>query len=309
MSHMVQMVGADGAELRVGRSRPGGAIALMRGFIRHETDRLGNFWVDLVRGTVRILLPLAFIAALVLIALGVVKSLKSGTPRSSTARPQTSRSARSPCQEAIKELGTNGGGFFNANSAHPFENPNSWTNLLEIFLLLVIPVSLTRTFGKLVGNTKQGYVLLSVMGALWGLMLAVIWWAESTACAPWRARKPGSGSRGRRCSPTPPRAPPPARSTRCTTVSVGGWWRGDAEHAVRRDDARGVGTGLYSILVMAIIAMFLAGLMVGRTPEYLGKKLGKREVTAAAVSILAMPTVLLIGAGIALMLPVRSARR
>ncbi|MEO6082981.1 MAG: potassium-transporting ATPase subunit KdpA [Umezawaea sp.] len=305
MGHAVQMVGLTVQNFVSAAVGLAVAIALVRGFVRSKTDRLGNFWVDLVRGTLRVLLPLSFVSAIVLMGLGVVMSLKSGvTVIGPDGVAHTIALAPAASQEAIKELGTNGGGIFNANSAHPFENPSSWTNLLEIFLLLVIPVSLTRTFGKLVGNTKQGYVLLSVMGVLWGSMLAVIWWAEDHGLRPMEGKETRFGIAGSALF---------ADSTTGTSTgavnsmhdSFSGLGGGGAMLNMLFGEMTpgGVGTGLYSILVMAIIAMFLAGLMVGRTPEYLGKKLGKREVTAAAVSILAMPTVMLIGAGVALMLP------
>ncbi|MET8852298.1 potassium-transporting ATPase subunit KdpA [Amycolatopsis sp. NPDC004625] len=313
MGHVVQMAGltvqnfvSAGVGLAV-------AIALTRAFVRSKSDRLGNFWVDLTRGTVRVLLPLSFVFAIVLVALGVVQSLKSGI---AVLNPDGSAStialAPAASQEAIKELGTNGGGIYNANSAHPFENPNSWSNLIEISLLLVIPVSLTRTFGKLVGNTKQGYVLLSVMGALWAGMLAVIWWGETHANGA-AARLAGAAMEGKEtrfglaasalfADSTTGTSTGAVNSMHDSFTGLGGF--GTLLNMMFGElSPGGVGTGLYSILVMAIIAMFLAGLMVGRTPEYLGKKLGKREVTCSAIAILAMPTVLLIGAGAALLIP------
>jgi K+-transporting ATPase ATPase A chain len=313
MGHTVQMLGltvqnfvSAGVGLAV-------AIALVRGFTRSRSDRLGNFWVDLTRGTVRILLPMAFVFAIVLIALGVVQSLKSGV---AVTNPDGSSStvalAPAASQEAIKELGTNGGGIFNANSAHPFENPNGWTNLIEVFLLLVVPVCLTRTFGTLVGNRKQGYALLSVMGVLWTGMLAVIWWAEAHPNGP-AALLAGSAVEGKEVRFGVPGSALFANATTGTSTgavnsmhdSYTGLGGGGTMLNMLLGEMTpgGVGTGLYSILVMAIIAVFLAGLMVGRTPEYLGKKLGRREVTASAIAILAMPTLVLLGAGVAIMLP------
>jgi K+-transporting ATPase ATPase A chain len=215
-------------------------------------------------------------------------------------------------QEAIKELGTNGGGILNANSAHPFENPNGWTNLIEIFLILVIPVCLTRTFGTLVGNRRQGYTLLSVMAVLWAGMLAVIWWAEAHPNGP-AAALAGSGMEGKEVRFGIPGSALFANTTTATSTgavnathdSLSGLGGGGALLNMLFGEMTpgGVGTGLYSILVTAIIAVFLAGLMVGRTPEYLGKKLGRREVTAAAIVILSMPTLVLLGSGLALMVP------
>ncbi|WP_434439235.1 potassium-transporting ATPase subunit KdpA [Lentzea sp. E54] len=300
LGHTVQMAGLtvqNFVSAAVGLSV---AVALVRGFVRHQTDRLGNFWVDLTRGVIRILLPIAFIFAIVLIALGVTMSLKSGVD----VDGQIVANAPVASQEVIKELGTNGGGVLNANSSHPFENPNSWTNLIEIFLLLVIPVSLTRTFGKLVGEKKQGYVLLGVMGLIWTAMLTVIWVAEENGLRPLEGKELrfGVAASALFANSTTSTSTGAVNSMHDSFTGLGG---GGALLNMLFGEMTpgGVGTGLYSILVMAIIAMFLAGLMVGRTPEYLGKKLGRKEVTAAAVSILAMPTVLLIGAGIAAILP------
>jgi len=313
MGHFVQMAGLTVQNFLSAAVGMAIAVALIRGFIRSKTDRLGNFWVDLTRGAVRILLPLSFVFAIVLMALGVVQSLKAGIP---VTNPDGSQStialAPAASQEAIKELGTNGGGILNANSAHPFENPNAWTNLIEIFLLLVIPVSLTRTFGKLVGNTKQGYVLLSVMGALWSAMLAVTWLSESNASGP-AALLAGGNMEGKEQRFGISLSSLFANSTTGTSTgavnsahdSFSGLGGGAPLLNILFGEISpgGVGTGIYGILVMAVIAMFLAGLMVGRTPEYLGKKLGRREVTCAAIAMLAMPTVVLLGTGAALMMP------
>ncbi|ALG13077.1 potassium-transporting ATPase subunit KdpA [Kibdelosporangium phytohabitans] len=313
MGHAVQMLGLTVQNFVSAAVGLAVAIALVRGFIRSRSDRLGNFWVDLTRGTVRILLPIAFLFAIVLIALGVVQSLRSGVavtnPDGSTS---TIALAPAASQETIKELGTNGGGIFNANSAHPFENPNSWTNLIEIFLIMVIPVCLTRTFGILVGNKRQGTVLLSVMGVLWTGMLAVIWSSEANASGPL-ALLAGGGMEGKEVRFGIGASSLFANATTATSTgavnaahdSLSGLGGGGTLLNMMFGELSpgGVGTGLYSILVMAIIAMFLAGLMVGRTPEYLGKKLGKREVTCAAIAILAMPTVLLLGTGAALLMP------
>ena len=215
-------------------------------------------------------------------------------------------------QEAIKELGTNGGGIFNANSAHPFENPTALTNLLEIFLLLVIPVCLTRAFGVMVRDTRQGHVLLAVMGVLWGGLLAVAWWAETHPNGP-ATLAAGAALEGKEVRFGIPASVLFAVSTTGTSTgavnslhdSYTGLGGGVTLLNMLLGEVApgGVGAGLYGILVLAVIAVFLAGLMVGRTPEYLGKKLGRTEVTAAAIAILAMPTVVLLGAGAALAQP------
>jgi K+-transporting ATPase ATPase A chain len=289
------------------------AVALTRGFIRSATDRLGNVWVDLTRGTIRILLPFSFLVMIVLVATGVVMSLKSGTAITNVdGSHYTIPLAPAASQEAIKELGTNGGGIFNANSAHPFENPNALSNFLEIFLLLVIPVSLTRTFGTMVGNTRQGTVLVAVMGVIWGAFVAIAWFSETHPNGP-AALAAGAAMEGKEVRFGIPASALFAVSTTGTSTgavnSLHDSFTGGAgtitilNMLLGEVAPGGVGTGLYSILVVAIIAVFLAGLMVGRTPEYLGKKLGRREVTAASISILAMPALVLLGAGLAIALP------
>ncbi|HEX4704605.1 MAG TPA: potassium-transporting ATPase subunit KdpA [Pseudonocardiaceae bacterium] len=293
------------------------AIALIRGFVRAQTDRLGNLWVDIVRCTVRILLPLSFLFALVLIGFGVVQSLRSGTTVTGLGGAgHTIALAPAGSEESIKEMGNNGGGIFNANSAHPFENPNGYTDFIEIFLILMIPVALTRTLGIMVDNKKQGYTLLSAMAVLWGAMLSVIWWAEAHPVGK-AALLAGSGMEGKETRFGINASALFANSTTATSTgainaahdSLSGLGGGGAMLNMMFSEMTpgGVGTGIYSILVMAIIAVFLAGLMVGRTPEYLGKKLGKREVTMASVAILAMPTLVLVLAGLAIALPATGA--
>ncbi|MDT7553880.1 MAG: potassium-transporting ATPase potassium-binding subunit [Pseudonocardiales bacterium] len=289
------------------------AVALIRGIVASNTDRLGNFWVDLTRGVIRILLPLAFLAAIVLVATGVVMTLRSGidvTTVDGTAH--TIPLAPAGSQEAIKELGTNGGGVFNANSAHPFENPNALSNFLEIFLLLVIPVSLTRTFGTMVRDRRQGLVLVAVMGVIWAAFVTIAWLAEAHPNGP-AAIAAGGAMEGKEVRFGVPGSVLFGVSTTGTSTgavnALHDSFTGGAGGTVLLNillgevTPGGVGTGLYGILIIAVIAVFLAGLMVGRTPEYLGKKLGRVEITAAAVSILAMPTLVLIGAGLAIALP------
>jgi potassium-transporting ATPase potassium-binding subunit len=313
MGHLVQMTGLTVQNFLSAAVGMAVAVALIRGFVRSRTDRLGNFWVDLTRGVVRILLPLSILGAIVLIVGGVAMSLRAGVAVTGLdGNSSTIALAPTASQEVIKELGTNGGGIFNANSAHPFENPNSWINLFEIFLLLVIPVCLTRTFGRMVGNVRQGYVLVAVMGLIWAAMLSVAWWAEMHPNGP-ATLAAGAAIEGKEVRFGIPSSVLFAISTTGTSTgavnsmhdSYTGLGGGMALLNILFGEVApgGVGTGLYGLLVVAVIAVFLAGLMVGRTPEYLGKKLGRREVTAAAISILAMPTVVLLGAGAALALP------
>ncbi|MFC4945353.1 potassium-transporting ATPase subunit KdpA [Pseudonocardia sp. GCM10023141] len=289
------------------------AIALVRGFARSATDRLGNFWVDLTRGVIRLLLPFGFVAAIVLVATGVVMSLRSGVDITAVDGTQhTLPLFGAASQESVKEFGTNGGGIFNANSAHPFENPNALSNLLEIFLLLVIPVCLTRTFGTMVRNTRQGTVLVAVMGAIWAVFLAVAWLSETHPNGP-ATLAAGAAMEGKEVRLGIPASVLFGVSTTGTsTGAINSWhdsYSGGAggitllNMLLGEVAPGGVGAGLYGILVMAIIAVFLAGLMVGRTPEYLGKKLGRVQVTAASIAMLTMPALVLLGAGLAIALP------
>ena len=309
MGHAVAMVGLTVQNFVSAAVGMAVAMALTRGFVRSRTDRLGNAWVDIVRGCTRILLPIAAVAAVALVATGVVMSLRAGVDVvGPDGRPSTIALAPTASQEAIKELGTNGGGILNANSAHPFENPGPASNLLEIFLMLVIPVALTRTFGRLVGSVRQGASLLAVMGGLWVAMLAVIWTAEARSASfaganlegkEVRFGVPGSALFANATTGTSSGA---VNSLHDSFSALGG---GGALLNMLFSEMTpgGVGSGLYSILVVAIVAVFLAGLMVGRTPEYLGKRLGRREVTCAVVVVLTMPALVLLGTGLAIALP------
>jgi potassium-transporting ATPase potassium-binding subunit len=311
--HSVQMLGftvQNFASAAVGLAV---AIALTRAFLRSAAERLGNFWVDLTRGSLRILLPFAFVSAILLVALGAAMSLRSGIDVTNVdGSAYTIPIAPAGSQEAIKEFGTNGGGIFNANSAHPFENPTALSNILEIFLLLVVPVSLTRTFGTMLDDRRQGLVLVSVMGVIWAAFVAVAWLAETHPNGP-AALAAGAAMEGKETRFGIPGSVLFAVSTTGTSTgavdslhdSFTGGAGGVAILNMLLGEVApgGVGTGLYGILVLAIIAVFLAGLMVGRTPEYLGKKLGRVEVTAAVISILVMPALVLLGSGLAIVLP------
>jgi K+-transporting ATPase ATPase A chain len=282
------------------------AVALVRGFVRSRSGALGNFWVDLTRGTIRILLPLSFVAALLLVAGGVVQSFADSTL---AGHPQVLTGGPVASQEAIKELGNNGGGFFNANSAHPFENPTAITNLLEIFLLLVLPVALTRTLGTMLGNRRQGLAILSVMGVLWLVSLAVTTWAEVGAHSPV-ARAAGAAMEGKETRfgewasalfavATTGTSTGAVNASHDSLTATGG---GAVMVNMMLGEIApgGVGAGIYGILVMAILAVFVAGLMVGRTPELLGKKISAQQMTYVALYTLATPTLVLVGTGIAI---------
>ncbi|APU23204.1 potassium-transporting ATPase subunit KdpA [Actinoalloteichus sp. GBA129-24] len=286
------------------------AVALIRGFVRSGTDRLGNVWVDITRGVVRVLLPVALVAAVLFVSAGVVMSFADsvrvtgldGITHDVPLAPVAS-------QEAIKLLGTNGGGIYNANSAHPFENPAAWTSIVQVFLLLVIPVCLTRTFGIMVGDRRQGTVLIAVITLLWTTVSAVTWWAETHPNGP-ATLAAGAAMEGKEVRFDIASSVLFAVSTTGTSTgavnamhdSFTGLGGGALLLNMLLGEVApgGVGTGLYGLLVLAVIAVFLAGLMVGRSPEYLGKRLGRTEVTCAAISLLTMPALVLLGTGWAL---------
>lgn len=289
------------------------AVAVVRGFVRVKTDRLGNFWVDITRGVIRILLPLAMIAAVVMLGLGVIQNLDSFTQVASvTGGTTTIPGGPVASQEAIKQLGTNGGGFFNANAAHPFENPGPLSNLLSIFLLLLIPFSLTRTFGRLVGDLRQGYAVLAAMVTLLITSVAAIWFFEVQA-AGTALQAAGGAMEGKEVRfGEAASALYAAATTGTSTGAVNsmhdsftpfGGGMALINMLLGEVSPGGVGSGLYSILVLAIITVFIAGLMVGRTPEYLGKKVDQATIRAAALYILVTPAVVLLGTAIAMSIP------
>ncbi|QII04587.1 potassium-transporting ATPase subunit KdpA [Rhodococcoides fascians A25f] len=289
------------------------AIAVVRGFVRVRAGgEIGNFWVDLVRGILRILLPLSFVIALILLTQGVIQSFSTGFASTGLDGSSVSNAlAPVASQEAIKELGTNGGGILGANSAHPFENPTPLTNVVQIISILLIPVALTRTFGTMVGDRRQGLTLLAVMAALFAALLTVTAVAESGARGV-AAQAAGSMMEGKEVRFGIPGSTLFAVAT--TGTSTGAVNSAHDSMSPLGGGAvllnmlfgeiapGGVGTGLYGLLVLAIIAVFVGGLLVGRTPEYLGKKIGQRQITLAALSVLVMPALVLIGTSITVIL-------
>ncbi|MEU4103934.1 potassium-transporting ATPase subunit KdpA [Streptomyces tanashiensis] len=279
------------------------AVALVRGFARSRTGELGNFWADLVRGTVRILLPISVIGALVLVACGAIQNF-SGIHEVGQfmGGSQQWNGGAVASQEAIKELGTNGGGYFNANSAHPFENPNGLSNLFEIYLILVIPFALTRTFGRMVGSLKQGYAILATMATIWLGFVALMMWTEFAHPGPafdiaggameGKETRFGIGGSSIFAVSTTLTSTGAVNSFHSSYTGFGG---GITMLGMQLGEIApgGTGSGLYGMLIMAIIAVFIAGLMVGRTPEYLGKKIGTREIKFAALYILITPALVL----------------
>ncbi|WP_406289504.1 potassium-transporting ATPase subunit KdpA [Embleya sp. NBC_00896] len=313
LGHLAQMVGLTVQNFVSAAVGMAVAIAVVRGFVRSRSGEIGNFWVDLVRGVVRILLPVAIIGTIVLVASGTIQNLADPhTVRTLSGGAQTITGGPVASQEAIKELGTNGGGFYNANSAHPFENPNAFTNLFEIFLLLVIPFSLPRTFGRMVGSARQGYAILAAMSAIWFTAVCLMWWTEAHGhgIAPQLA---GGAMEGKEQRFGIAGSALFAASTTMTSTgavdsfhsSFTGFGGGIALLGMMLGEITpgGVGSGLYGILVMAILAVFVAGLMVGRTPEYLGKKISSGEMKLVAMYILVVPATILTLTGIAIALP------
>jgi potassium-transporting ATPase potassium-binding subunit len=294
------------------------AVALIRGLSRRGSKTIGNFWVDLVRGAIYVLLPIAFLAAFVFIGQGALQTLNGPVHVHNALNGVSQVIPRGPVgsQESIKQFGTNGGGFFNANGASPFENPTGVTDLLSIILILCIPVALTYTFGKMVGSLRQGVAILAVMGVIFAGWLAIAAVAEHQAnpavAAAGVVQQPTGNMEGKevRFGDTSS-ALYNITSTQTSTGSVNsamdsynpmGGFAALTGMMLGEITPGGVGSGLYTILLFAIIAVFIGGLMVGRTPEYLGKKIQSREVKLAALGVLVMPITVLVLTGIAVSL-------
>ena len=313
MSHLTQMAGLavqNFVSAAVGLSV---AVALIRGLVRTRRGTIGNFWVDLVRGTLRLLLPIAFVGALLFAGSGVVQNLNGGTKVTTVERTtQVIPGGPVASQEAIKQVGTNGGGFYNANSTHPFESPNGFTDLVQIFLLLLIPFSLAFAFGRMAGDRKQGYVVAAAMATLLIAGIGVTTWAEvsgnpkltsigvdqtasstqaggnlegkevrfgAAACGIYAPATTGTSTGAVNCahdSLTPSGGGVALFNMMLGEVSPGG-----------------VGAGLYGMLIFVLTAVFIAGLMVGRTPEYLGKRIQAGEVKLVVLYILFVPLMVL----------------
>jgi K+-transporting ATPase ATPase A chain len=290
------------------------AIAMIRGFTRSRTDKLGNFWVDVTRCVFRLLLPLAVIAALVFMAGGVVDNFVNyHTIGTLSGGHQTVVGGPFASQEAIKDLGNNGGGPFNANSAHPYENPNPFTNWFTIFILLVIPFATPRAFGKMVKDNRQGFALVAVMVVIWLTAVGGISLFETmhTGSTPGTAVVLAHGAmEGKETAFGTPGSSLFAASTTVTSTGAvnsfhdsftpfgGGIALFDI--ALGEIAPGGVGAGMYGILVLAIVTVFVAGLMVGRTPEYIGKKIRPQEMKYAALYFLTLPVVILTAAGLSI---------
>ncbi|MEU4644803.1 potassium-transporting ATPase subunit KdpA [Micromonospora sp. NPDC023814] len=305
MGHLVQMAGLAVQNFVSAAVGIAVAVALVRGFARRRTGDLGNFWVDLTRVTLRILLPISVLGALALMIGGAVQNLSAGTEVTTlTGGSQTITGGPVASQEVIKELGTNGGGFYNVNSAHPFENPTTWTNWLEIFLILVIPFSLPRVFGRMVGQNRQGYAIAAVMAvlAIASIALTNVFEVAGDGTVPQAA---GAALEGKEVRFDVSNSATFAAATTLTSTgavnslhdsytALGGMM--PLINMMFGEVAPGgVGAGLYGMLILAVITVFVAGLMVGRTPEYVGKKIGAREIKLTSLYFLVTPALVLIG--------------
>jgi K+-transporting ATPase ATPase A chain len=312
--HLVQMAGLAVQNFVSAAVGMAVAVAVMRGFVRTRTGDLGNFWVDLVRGTLRILLPISTVAAIALVAGGAIQnfSLHSQVVDTVAGAQQTIPGGPVASQEAIKNLGTNGGGFFNVNAAHPFENPTTWTNWIIIFLLLVIAFSLPRTFGRMVGSTKQGLAIVAVQATLATISWAAILWTQLqhhgtvptavNAAMEGVEQRFGVADSAIFAASTTLTSTGSVNSFHDSYTSLGGMVL-LLNMQLGEIAPGGVGSGLYGMLVLAVITVFVAGLMVGRTPEYLGKKITPREIKLAATYFLVTPLIVLTGTALAMALP------
>ncbi len=318
MSHFAQMAGLTTHNFLDTAVAAALAVGLTRGLARSESETIGNFWVDMTRATLYVLLPISILVAPAFVALGIPQTLQ-GSFEATTLEGARQSIAIGPVasQETIQLIGTNGGGFFNANSAHPFENPNAWSNLVECWCQLVLPVAFVFAFGRMVGDPRQGRSLLAAMAFIFLVSLAMLYRAEAggnplltaigvdpsagnlegkelrfsqASAALFAAATTGTGTGAANAtfdSLTPIGGLVPLFNLMMGCIAPGG-----------------VGTGLYGILLLAILAVFLAGLMVGRTPEYLGKKIEAREIKFAMLSLLLLPGLVLGFAAISVSLKV-----
>lgn len=316
MAHLVQMLGLTVQSFVSAATGVAVAFALIRGFARRETGKLGNFWADLTRVTLHILLPICIVYALVLVALGVPQTLSgSVVARTLEGGQQTIALGPVASQLAIKMLGTNGGGFFNANSAHPLENPSDITNLLQMLSIFALGCGLTWTFGKAVGNTRQGWAILTAMLVLFTAAVSIAYIAEASGNPIHHAL--GVDPAGGNMEGKETRFGIAASALFAVVTTAASCGAVNAMHdsftaiggfipmfniQLGEVIIGGVGAGLYGILLYVVLAIFVAGLMVGRTPEYVGKKIEAREVKLAVLAIAILPLTILGFSALALML-------
>jgi K+-transporting ATPase ATPase A chain len=323
MSYLVQMAGLTVHNFVSAATGIALALALIRGFVRREAKTIGNFWVDLTRTTLYVLLPISIIGALLLLWQGVPQNLGAYT-EATTLEGAKQVIAQGPVasQEIIKELGTNGGGFFNANSAHPFENPNAVTNLIELLAIFAIGAGLTNVLGRMVKDERQGWAIFAAMGLLFLAGATIAYWSEAhgnpaiaafNVDATHDATQAGGNMEGKEVRFGPALSALWATVTTDTSCGAVNSMHdsylpiGGAVPMVNMQLGEvifgGVGSGLYGILAFAIVAMFVAGLMVGRTPEYLGKKLEAKEVKMTILALLSLPLSILGWTALATVLP------
>ncbi len=328
MSYLTQMAGLTVHNFLSAATGIAILLALMRGFVRHNTKTIGNFWVDMTRSVLYVLLPLSFILAMLLVSQGVVQTFGAYQTASlvqpaqdaggQTVSEQVIAVGPAASQIAIKQLGTNGGGFFNVNSAHPLENPTPFANFLEMLALLLIPASLCYTFGKMIGDTRQGWAILAAMTIIFLLMLSVAVWAENSGNQAMAGLnvdqtanelQPGGNMEGKEvrfgvansalwATATTAASNGSINSMHDSYTPLGGlvpMWLMQLGEVVYG----GVGSGLYGMLAFVIIAVFVAGLMIGRTPEYLGKKVEAFEMKMAAIMVLVPVLLTLFGTALA----------
>jgi K+-transporting ATPase ATPase A chain len=323
LSYLVQMAALAVQNFASAAAGIAVAIALIRGFARQETDRIGNFWVDLTRATLYVLIPISIVAALVFCSQGVVQNFHPYTV-AKTVEGATQTIAQGPVasQEVIKQLGTNGGGFFNANSGHPFENPTPFTNLVQILLIFVLGAGLTYTFGHMVRDTRQGWALFAAMALMFLIGVLVAYGAEQAGnptvarlgvASAQTATQPGGNMEGKETRfGIAGSALFATVTTNASCGAVNSWHDSYTPLGglvpmfnMQTDEVifGGVGSGLYGMLLYAILGVFIAGLMVGRTPEYIGKKIQQKEVKMALFAILATTFLILVFSGISIVAP------
>jgi K+-transporting ATPase ATPase A chain len=332
MSYLTQMIGLTVHNFLSAAVGMAVLIALIRGFVRHSAQTIGNAWVDMTRSVLYILVPLSLILAVVLVSQGVVQTFNASQKAQllqptqdtsgQTVTQQTIAVGPAASQIAIKQLGTNGGGFFNVNSAHPFENPTPLSNFLEMLAILLIPASLCYTFGKMVKDTRQGWALLTAMTLIFVVMLSVAVWAEQSG-NPVLTRlgvdqtasaiQPGGNMEGKElrfgitnsalwATATTSASNGSVNSMHDSFTAIGGlvpMWMMQLGEVV----FGGAGSGLYGMLAFVIVAVFIAGLMIGRTPEYLGKKIESYEMKMASLMVLIPVVCVLLGTAIAVLVP------
>jgi K+-transporting ATPase ATPase A chain len=312
MTYIVQMSGLVVQQFLSAAVGLAVAIAMIRGFTRSRTDKLGNFWVDVTRGTLRLLLPLSIVGGLVLVATGVIDNFSAyHTVTTLSGAHQTIPGGPVGSSEIIKNMGNNGGGWFNTNSAHPFENPNAFSDIFEIFTLLLIPFATPRAFGKMVKDNRQGYALVAVMVIIWAAAVGGLSFFEAhTGTGGTATMLAGHAAEGTETRFGAPGCSLFASSTTVTSTgavncfhdSLTPFGGGIAlfDIALGEIAPGGIGAGMYGLLILAIVTVFVGGLMVGRTPEYIGKKIRPVEMKYAALYFLTLPVVILTAAALSI---------